>query len=354
MKTLRWLLLPFSILYGLVVICRNWLYDAGIFKSRHFTFPVICVGNLEIGGAGKSPMTEYLIRLFKGEYQLATLSRGYGRETKGFLTAAAATTPEQIGDEPAQFKRKFPDITVAVCADRVEGIRELRPAHNLIILDDGYQHRAVKPGISILLFDYSKINMPHILLPVGDMREPFSSRWRAEILIVTKCPPGLSAAEQTRIAERLQPLPFQSVFFTEIKYLPLQNLEGKNADVVLDAETTVFLLTGIANPLPLERHIREYTQNIVHHKYADHHRFSLKNIAKLADEFAACDTQKKVIITTEKDAQRLLEHELQRAVKELPILVMPVAVGFLDNSGPQFDNLVKEHVREYSANHVIH
>jgi len=354
MRNLSWLLFPFSLLYGLVIIIRNWCYDAGILKSRHFSIPVICVGNLEVGGAGKSPMTEYLVRLFKREYQLATLSRGYGRETQGYLTATDSTTPEQIGDEPVQFKHKFPDITVAVCEDRVEGIRELRATHNLIILDDGYQHRAVKPGFSILLFDHGKIDKPHLLIPAGNMREPFSSRWRAEVLIVTKCPVDLPADEQTRIADILQPLPFQSLFFTKISYQPLQDLDGKGVDLILYPDTTVFLLTGIANPLPLEQHIRGHTQNIVHHNYADHHRFSLKNIAKLAGEFAACQAQKKVIITTEKDAQRLLEHELRRAVKELPILVMPVATEFLDNSGPQFDNLVKEYVREHSANHVIH
>ncbi len=354
MRYLRWLLFPFSLLYGLVVTLRNWCYDAGIFKSRVFTIPVICVGNLEVGGAGKSPMTEYLVRLFEKSHKLATLSRGYGRETKGFLVATDASTAAQIGDEPAQFKHKFPGITVAVSEDRVEGIKELRTTCNLIILDDGYQHRSVKPGFSILLFDFAKIDKPHLLIPAGNMREPFSGRWRAEVLIVTKCPPGLAAEDQTRIADILEPLPYQSLFFTTISYEPLRDLDGKKADIVLDADTTVFLLTGIANPLPLERHIRGYTQNIVHHNYADHHRFSLKNIAKLADDFAASDAQKKVIITTEKDAARLLEHELLRAVKKLPILVMPVATTFLDNSGPQFDNLVKEYVREHPANHLIY
>ncbi|HZX59854.1 MAG TPA: tetraacyldisaccharide 4'-kinase, partial [Mucilaginibacter sp.] len=293
-------------------------------------------------------------RIFKDKYRVGTLSRGYGRKTKGFLAATDTSTAAQIGDEPAQFKHKFPGISVAVCEDRVEGIKELRATCNLIILDDAYQHRKVKPGFSILLFDYAKIDKTHLLIPAGNMREPFSGRWRAEVLIVTKCPPNLPADQQTRIADKLQPLPFQSLFFTAISYQSLQDMEGKKAGVVLDADTTVFLLTGIANPLPLERHLGEYTQNIVHHNYADHHRFSLKNITKLADEFAACDAQKKVIITTEKDAARLLEHELHRAVKELPILVMPVATAFLDNSGPQFDNLVKEYVREHSANHVIH
>jgi tetraacyldisaccharide 4'-kinase len=150
MKYLRWLLFPFSLLYGLVVIIRNWFYDAGLFKSREFDLPVICVGNLEVGGAGKSPMTEYLIRLLKDQYKLATLSRGYGRQTKGFVLADMVNTATQIGDEPSQFKHKFPDVTIAVCEDRAEGITQLKKDHNLILLDDAFQHRAVKPGLSVL------------------------------------------------------------------------------------------------------------------------------------------------------------------------------------------------------------
>jgi tetraacyldisaccharide 4'-kinase len=354
MKYLRWLLFPFSLLYGLVVTIRNWCYDGGILKSSEFGLPVISVGNLDVGGAGKSPMTEYLVRLFQNTYKLATLSRGYGRNTKGFLVAAATTTAAQIGDEPAQFKHKFPSITVAVCEKRADGINRLQANHNLIILDDAFQHRAVKPGFSILLFDYSRINEPHLLLPAGNLREPFSGRWRADILIISKCPVDLGAHEQEKIEHHLKPLPYQSVFFTAISYQSLQNLDGSSTDTIIDADTTVFVLTGIANPKPLLQYVKNYTQQVNHHNYPDHHRFSLKNITKLADEFSACTTQKKVIVTTEKDAQRLVEHELFQVVKTLPFLVIPIGVQFLGEGQPQFNKLVTEYVREYTANHLIH
>ncbi|HTD40324.1 MAG TPA: tetraacyldisaccharide 4'-kinase [Mucilaginibacter sp.] len=354
MKTLRWLLLPFSLLYGLVVIIRNWCYDGGILKSRKFRLPVISVGNLDVGGAGKSPMTEYLIRLLKDNYKLAALSRGYGRKTRGFLTVTPNSTAAQVGDEPLQFKHKFPDITVVVCEKRAVGIKELTNTHNLVLMDDAYQHRAVKPGLSILLFDYNRINEPHLLLPAGNLREPFSGRWRADIIIVSKCPEQLSIEEQERITEKISALPYQSLFFTSIVYQPFQDLSGKNSDMILDDNTTVFLLSGIANSKPLVQHIKKYTSKLVHHNYPDHHRFSLKNISKLADEFSACTTQKKVIITTEKDAQRLVEHELLSFVKTLPILVIPIGIEFLNNEGQQFDQLVTDYVREHTANHIIH
>jgi tetraacyldisaccharide 4'-kinase len=353
MKYLRRLLFPLSLLYGLVMMIRNWLYDAGILQSKQFGIPVISVGNLEAGGAGKSPMTEYLVRLFKADYRLATLSRGYGRKTKGFVVADNGSTAADVGDEPAQFRRKFGDITVAVCENRVKGIDQLKHAHNLIILDDAYQHRAVKPGFSILLFDYGTIKAPQLLLPAGNLREPFSGRWRADVLIVSKCPGDMAVEEQARIAAELEPLPYQYLFFTTIAYMPLLDLAGKDQGVTIDAGTTVFLLTGIANPEPLVKHIKHYTQSIEHHKYPDHHPFTLKNISKLAGEFNGCAAQKKLIITTEKDAQRLLEHGLHDAVKQLPLMVMPIITEFLDVGGPQFDSLVKGYVREYSANHII-
>jgi tetraacyldisaccharide 4'-kinase len=354
MKTLRWLLFPFSLLYGLVVIIRNWCYDGGILKSRKFKLPVISVGNLDVGGAGKSPMTEYLVNLLKNDYKLATLSRGYGRKTKGFLTVTTNSTVDQVGDEPLQFKHKFPDITVVVCEKRVKGIKELTHTHGLVLMDDAYQHRAVKPGLSILLFDYNRINEPHLLLPAGNMREPFSGRWRADIIIISKCPEQLPPAEQQMIAEKIRPLPYQTLFFTSIIYRALRDLDGKKSDIVLDDATTVFLLTGIANSKPLVQHICKYTSKFIHHNYPDHHRFSLKNISKLADEFSACGAQKKVIITTEKDAQRLVEHELFSLVKTLPFLVMPIQVQFLNNEGQQFDQLITDYVREHTANHLIH
>ncbi|WP_295791022.1 tetraacyldisaccharide 4'-kinase [Mucilaginibacter sp.] len=370
MKYLRWLLLPFSLLYGLVVIMRNWFYDAGLFKSYKFTKPIISVGNLEVGGAGKSPMTEYLIRLLKPEYKLATLSRGYGRETKGYLIAENQESrvknqeekkdlrlSQKIGDEPAQFHQKFSDITVAVCEDRVAGLIKLLPHHDLILMDDAYQHRAVTPGLSILLFDYSRINQPHFLLPAGNMREPFSGRWRAQVIIISKCPTSLTHDEQVVLAYKIEPLPYQQLFFTSIAYQGLHDLDGNVVDITVGKDTTVFLLTGIANPQPLLQYLCNSTPNIIHHNYPDHHPFTLKNIAKLAAEYAAHPSQKKIIITTEKDAQRLEESWLKQGGQQdekLPVFVMPIQVEFLNNSGSQFDKIVLDYVREHTTDHSIH
>ena len=392
MKYLRWLLFPFSLLYVLVVIIRNWCYDSGVFKSHQFKIPVISIGNLDVGGAGKTPMTEYLIRLFKDDYKLATLSRGYGRQTKGFIEVGSRESgvgsPEsriknqesrarneeslltthfpiaigtllstQIGDEPAQFKHKFPDVTVAVCEDRVAGIKQLMSNHDLILMDDAYQHRAVVPGYNILLFDYNRINEPHLLLPAGTLREPFSGRWRARIIIVSKCPKQLTDDEKEALAQKVEPLPYQSLFFTSIDYQPLQDIEGNSSDIIIDSETTVFLLTGIANPNPLVKYLNGLTTNIIHHKYPDHHPFTSKNIAKLADAFDSCVSQKKIIITTEKDAQRLEGSLLSDgigAAKKLPVFVMPISVTFLNESGHRFDKIVKEYVREHTTHHSIH
>jgi tetraacyldisaccharide 4'-kinase len=353
MKYLRLLLFPFSLIYGLIVMIRNWCYDTGLFTSRQFDVPVIAVGNLEVGGAGKSPMTEYLIRLLKSDNKIATLSRGYGRETKGYQIATTTATATQIGDEPAQFKHKFPDISVAVCEKRVDGIEQLEQDHDLIILDDAYQHRAVKPGLSILLFDYNKLDDLHLVLPAGNYREPFSGRWRADVIIVSKCPVDLAVDKQQNIVAGMSLLPYQQIFFTSINYMGLQDLSGKAADTIIDADTTVFLLTGIANARPLISHIKKQTLHVIHHNYSDHHRFSLKNITKLADEFAACTSQKKVIITTEKDAQRLGKQELLPLVKKLPVLVIPIGVNFL-NEQQQFDKIVTGYVRKYREHNPVH
>ncbi len=354
MKYLRWLLFPFSLLYGLVVIIRNWCYDSGLFKSHKFNKPIISIGNLDVGGAGKSPMTEYLIRLLKDEHKLATLSRGYGRETTGFLTATVTTTATETGDEPAQFKLKFPDITVAVCEKRVEGIKNLLPDHDLILMDDAYQHRAVEPGLSILLFDHNRLNEPHLLLPAGNMREPFSGRWRAQIIVVTKCPVQLTVDEQPALAQIIEPLPYQHLFFTAIAYQQLQDLEGRPADIVIDNDTTVFLLTGIANAQPLPGYLMGFTSHIIHHNYPDHHNFTLKNITKLAGEFTACPSQKKIIITTEKDAQRLEGSWLKTANGHLPVFVIPIRVEFLNGGGERFNQLIIDYVREHTTFHSIH
>ncbi|MCJ8211437.1 tetraacyldisaccharide 4'-kinase [Mucilaginibacter sp. RS28] len=353
MKYLRWLLLPISWLYGLVVTIRNWCYDAGWFKSTGFEIPVISVGNLAVGGAGKSPMTEYLVRLLSNEKKIATLSRGYGRETKGFLLAGPSSTAAQVGDEPAQFKQKFPDLTVAVCEDRVAGINRLKDHHELIILDDAYQHRAVKPGLSILLFDYAKLNEPAFLLPAGDLREPMSGRLRADILVVSKCPLALGKAEMEKIYYRLKPYPYQSLFFTGISYSRFADLKGRPVEATITSTTQIFLLTGIATTEPIKQYLAKYSSHIVHHKYPDHHQFSLKNIAKLAEAFEAEAGTDKVVITTEKDAQRLKDDIFQPLLARLPLWVLPIEVQFL-NGREQFDQLITDYVRQHSTDSSIY
>ncbi len=353
MRYLRWLLFPFSLLYGLVIIARNFCYDAGILKSRKFAKPVICIGNLDVGGAGKSPMTEYLIRLLKNDHKTATLSRGYGRKTSGYLVAGAdnalPVTAENFGDEPSQFKHKFPDVTVTVCEKRVEGIKQLLPGHDIILLDDAFQHRAVEPALNILLFDYNRIDEPHLLLPAGNMREPFSGRWRAQVLVISKCPPQLTADEQNHIISKIKPLPYHRLFFTSIKYGQLQNLQGRESGQMIDSDTTVFLLTGIANAAPLVQYLKQFTTDIIHHNYPDHHPFTLKNITKLAAGFREHPSQKKIIVTTEKDAQRLEESWFRTALQtegELPVFVMPIRVEFLNDGGEIFDRLITDYVRK--------
>ena len=354
MKYLRVLLLPFSLLYGLVVVIRNWLYDAGIFKSRPFLIPVISVGNLQAGGSGKTPMTAYLATLLKDNYKTAILSRGYGRKTKGFILGESSAGAAQIGDEPAQYKNTFKDVTVAVCEDRVHGITQLMGSHQLVLLDDAYQHRAVKPGFSILLFDYNNLNAPQWLLPAGNLREPMWGRWRADVIVVTKCPAGLTLVQEEEIAARIKPFTYQQLFFTAINYLPFQDMQGNPVNTVVDADTTVYLLTGIANPAPLLQHLQKFTHNIVHHKYPDHYTFSLKNISKLAAEFSACTAPKKLLLTTEKDARRLLEPHLQQLTQQMPFTVLPVGIQFLGEGEKYFNNLILNYVREHTTNHGLH
>ncbi|QKJ31609.1 tetraacyldisaccharide 4'-kinase [Mucilaginibacter mali] len=354
MKYLRLLLLPFSLLYGLVTAIRNWCYDAGVFKSTGFGIPIISVGNLDVGGSGKTPMTEYLIRLLKNQYQLASLSRGYGRQTTGFIKADITSTAAEIGDEPAQFKHKFPDVNVTVCENRVAGAQQLLAGNDVIILDDAYQHRAIKPGFSILLFDYQQLQGLNLMLPAGNRREFFGGRKRADVIVISKCPADISVDERKRLKGIVKPYAHQQLFFTTINYLPLQDKDGKAADVQVDDNTTVFLLTGIAKPQPMLNYIKQWGAQVIHHNYPDHHRFSLKNIAKLAADVETCPSDKKIIITTEKDMQRLGEQELLPLTRQLPFYTLPIGTEFLNNGKQQFDTLINDYVRKHTAHRGLH
>ncbi|WP_442794814.1 tetraacyldisaccharide 4'-kinase [Pelobium manganitolerans] len=345
LQVLRQLLLPFSLVYGLIVFIRNKFYDWGWFKSYSFNLPIISVGNLEVGGSGKTPMVEYLIKLLKNDHKLATLSRGYGRKTKGFLWVKPNDDASNTGDEPLQMAQKFKNIGVAVCENRVAGIKKIRQTHNLILMDDAYQHRAVKPGLSLLLFNYHQINKPRFLLPAGNYRETFSGRKRAQVLIASKCPQNLSAEERQSIKNILAPYPHQKLFFSALAYASsLKNVftaEKLPKELITD-DWHVLLLTGIAKPEPLYQNVLSYTPKIAHHRYADHHQFSDKNIRKLVEAFDAIASDKKIIITTEKDAVRLKTDKFAE-LRALHVYQWPIEVVFLFNEGEAFNHLIKEY-----------
>lgn len=348
MKLLRLLLLPFSILYAIGVIVRNLAYDLGIFRSQQFDLPVISVGNLAVGGSGKSPMTEYLIRLLKDEYKIATLSRGYGRKTKGFLEVSTQSSSSESGDEPLQFKRKFKDITVAVCEDRVLGIKKLKEDHELILLDDAFQHRAVMPGLSILLFEYHSLLTPQFLLPAGNLREPVWESARADLIIVSKCPVSLQFHEKKRLMERINPDKTQKIFFSYLRYGNLRALNSGSTRLLdsITSQTGIVLLTGIANPDPILNELNQYRPDIIHHSYPDHHPFTEKNISKLVQSFHDLDREDKLIITTEKDAQRLD----MKALEDLPVYILPVETVFDESEAAIFNEIITRYVSEFSGN----
>jgi tetraacyldisaccharide 4'-kinase len=269
LKSFRILLLPFALLYWVGIAVRNWLYDRNIFKSTSYGLPLICVGNLSVGGTGKSPMVEYLIRQLKNHYRVATLSRGYKRKTKGYALANENTTALDIGDEPMQFHLKFPEVPVAVGEERIEAIPQLlhdRPDTQAIILDDAFQHRKVKAGLNILLTDYNNLFTRDFYLPTGDLRDLKSSYKRAEIMVVTKCKPDLTTEEKQKLIKEINPLKTQQLFFTAIEYGDLYHIINNNS-FVLAPDTEVLLVTGIANPRPLkkmlEKHSNSYHMRII-------------------------------------------------------------------------------------------
>lgn len=350
-KHLRLLLLPFSVLYGIVIVLRNKLYDTGLFKSVTFDIPIICVGNLVVGGSGKSPVTEYLVRLLDG-HKIAILSRGYGRETKGFILADESATAASIGDEPMQFYHKFPQVTVAVCEDRVKGINLLKDQHDLVILDDAYQHRRVKPGFSILLFEFQKLLRPQFLLPAGNLREPFYGCKRADAVLITKSPTDISNAERLKIVQTFASSSNQGISFSALQYGNLTRLfsEEKRACTTISAATTIYLLTGIANPSPLISYLKGYTNDIDHHEYPDHYRFSLQNIKRLVDAFHHNPSKEKLIVTTEKDAQRLLDDTFKELLLNLPVFYLPIKIALQQEDKVTFDQKILDYVSSTTRN----
>lgn len=346
MKYLKLLLWPFSLLYGGVTVTRNILYDKGAFSSRLFDLPVISVGNLTVGGTGKTPHVEYLLRLLQ-PYKVAALSRGYKRQSKGFLLAGAHSTAAVLGDEPYQYHRDFPGVAVAVSEDRVEGIRKLQqlvPETEVVVLDDAMQHRPVQPSLNILLTDYHRPFYKDFVLPAGLLREPRQGACRADAVIVSKCPGQLGEKEQERIRKEIEryTAPGTPVFFSSFVYgapiaIGLPVAPAKKA----------ILLTGIANAQPLKEYLLSHGYQVLQHlDYPDHHQYSMQDLQKLQQMLQRTEFSDAVILTTRKDAVKLAGPGLNNLTKRLPVFYMPIVVQLLQ-AQEVFDQMVVAHVQQF-------
>ena len=340
-KINKWLL-PLSWLYGMAVNLRNTMFSIGLLKTRSFDVPVIAVGNITVGGSGKTPHVEYLIRLLKDTFHTAVLSRGYKRKSKGFVQAKATSTMPEIGDEPFQMKQKYPDVIVAVDKNRCHGIDTLVENNkdiDVILLDDAFQHRYVKPGINILLVDYHRLIIYDKLLPAGRLREPLKGKNRADIVIVTKCPKELKPMEFRVITRAMGLFPYQHLYFTTLEYEPLYPVfpnAGCAATPSQLSEQNVLLLTGIASPRQLTEDLSPKVKSLTALTFPDHHQFRHKDIRRLNETFKAMPSPK-CIVTTEKDATRLTTAEgLSDEVKR-NLFALPVRINFMSDQEESFN-----------------
>lgn len=347
LKSFRILLLPFALIYWLVIAIRNWLYNKKIIPSASFAFPLICVGNLAVGGTGKSPMVEYLVRLLKDQFKVATLSRGYKRRTKGYALADKESTALEIGDEPMQFYIKFPDVPVAVGEERLDAIPQLlhdRPDTQAIILDDAFQHRAIKAGLNILLTDYNNLFTRDFYLPTGDLRDLQSEYKRAEIIVVTKCKPDLSIQEKEKIIKEINLQPGQSIFFASMEYGQPYHI-FKHSGFSLSENTEVLLVSGIANPRPLKNLLEKHSKTYYMLQYPDHRIFTIDDLKEIKKRFEMIENVNKIILTTEKDAVRLVKFNTE--IADWPLYVIPVRHHFLYGEADRFNQLIINFIRNF-------
>jgi tetraacyldisaccharide 4'-kinase len=361
-KNWKVILIPFSWLYGLVIWIRNSLYDNGFFKSSAFPIPLISVGNITVGGTGKTPHVEYLAELLNSKFKLATLSRGYKRRTRDFRIATANSNVSEIGDEPLQIKKRFPGIDVAVDRKRANGIRELMnlaPWLEVILMDDAYQHRSVKAGFSILLIDYARpIDQDH-LLPAGMLREPASNLNRANIILVTRSPERIKPIEFREYVKRLNLSMGQHLYFTTMRY-------GDLAPVYPDATTKdaawfkkhaggVLIVAGIANPRPLRQYARSINTKISELFFPDHHEYSRKDMEKISNKYQELLNlhQEVLVLTTEKDAMRLRDHNPEPRLRAAMHAVR-IHVHFLNDDKEEFDRQILTYVSSNKRNSILY
>lgn len=350
-------LLPLSWIYGLIVYIRNKLFDLKILKQKSYDIPVICIGNITVGGTGKTPHTEYLIKLLSKNFRVAVLSRGYKRKTSGYVLSDENSTAKQIGDEPYQMKNKFCNISVAVDGKRTRGIEKLLSLPRdekpqVILLDDAYQHRYVKPSYSILLTDYNRLITEDKLIPVGRLREPAHYSEQANSIIVTKCPQDINPLDQRIILKDMNVYPYQDLLYTTFRYGNLENVFDKQKTISLETNKhSILAVTGIANPSNLYEYLKNYSSDLLSIEYPDHYQFKMKDITDIQHKFNEIASTSKIIVITEKDAARL------RCMKYIPdelkqsIYYIPIEVTFINKEEKdRFDQKIIEHVEQYKAN----
>jgi tetraacyldisaccharide 4'-kinase len=360
---LKILLLPLSLIYGMILYIRNRLYDLNIFKSKEFDVTVISIGNITVGGTGKTPHVEYLIELLREKFKVATLSRGYKRKTKGYYEVAPESKVAEAGDEPIQLKRKFPEVSVSVCEDRVKGVEQLLADYgssspDVILLDDAFQHRRITPVINILLIDYNRPLKDDMLLPAGRLRESASQIRRANIIIFTKCPPEeVTPIKRRIIRSDVRLKPYQDMFFTTYDYGRIKNVfTGKELgnDFYKQHSYSILIVTGIAFPKLIPQFLKQFSSDTEIMHFPDHHYFNEADIRSIQTKLESLKNEKKIIITTEKDSVRLAESAALDEHFKKCLYFLPVKVKFLDDEGILFNKKILKYVGENKSNLELH
>ena len=358
--TWRILLLPFSLVYGFAVWIRNMMFDLGILPSEEFKLPIISVGNISAGGTGKTPHVEYLAELLKDPFKVAILSHGYRRKTRHFIVATENSSFEEIGDEPRQLKQKYPDITVAVDRKRVHGVKMLMkqdPLIDIILLDDAFQHRYIKPGFSILLIDYNQPLKKDFLLPAGRLREPGRNRNRADMILVTKSPERINPFERRQYVKNIKLHLRQHLYFTCMAYdniYPVYHIENPHSfKYFKEKKVPVLIVTGIADPRSVKRFVRKISTNFKVLTYPDHHTYRGKDLEKIEEEYLALGSEDAIIITTEKDAMRFEALEPSGKLKQVMYKIR-IKVEFLNNDAGNFNKQIISYVTSNKRDSILH
>ena len=346
---------PLSWLYGMVVHIRHKLFDLKILRSEEFDIPVVCIGNLTVGGTGKTPVAELLIERFSEHYRVGVLSRGYRRKTKGFVLSTPTSSARTIGDEPRQMKLKYPSVPVAVCEKRAEGIRLLRKAHpeiELIILDDAFQHRYVEPWVNILLMDYNNPVYRDRLLPWGRLRDTRNQIHRANFVLVTKCPDDLNPLDMRIVINSLGLFPYQSLYFTRMRQGEITPLFADRAVGKVREGDPVIAMSGIANPVPLLENLRKRFDVVAELTFDDHHTYRFSDMRRLEALFAAYPDA--VVLTTEKDAVKLTNRKKVPEAVQQRLYYVPIHVSFVADSESEFLRQLELYVRTHQKYSLLH